>query len=159
MPAPPEKICLEITNEDAMTTLGRHLAGHLSAGDAVFLRGPIGAGKTHLARAIIQGLIGHEEEVPSPTYTLVQTYEAADQVIWHADLYRLSEASELVELGLDDAFGDGIVIVEWPDRLPPELHPANAIDIEIHPAGESRNVEISARPEELRRLTADFTDA
>ena len=88
----------------------------LRAGDCVLLEGPIGAGKTHFCRALIRARLGREEDVPSPTFTLVQTYDA-DVEIWHADLYRLSHPDEALELGLEDAFASAICLVEWPERL------------------------------------------
>ncbi len=91
------------------------------------LSGPVGAGKSHLARALIRARLGAEVEVPSPSFTLVQTYEAPDRSeIWHADLYRLSNPDEVLELGLEAAFSSALCLVEWPDRLgratPPGAH-------------------------------------
>ena len=94
------------------------------------LHGPIGAGKTHFARALIQSRLAEPEDVPSPTFTLVQTYETPEVEIWHADLYRISDPDDVVELGLADAFEDQICLVEWPDRLGP-LAPENALSIDI----------------------------
>jgi len=96
------------------------LAPLLSAGDTILLDGPIGAGKTHFARALIQARLaaaGALEDVPSPTFTLVQTYDDSLVEIWHADLYRLTQPGEVEELGLAQAFDDAICLVEWPDRL------------------------------------------
>lgn len=93
---------------------------HLKAGDCVLLSGPVGAGKTHFARSIIQAMMardGEVEDVPSPTFTLVQVYETSVGEIWHTDLYRLSHVDEITELGLEDAFDTAITLVEWPDRL------------------------------------------
>jgi len=106
--------------------LARHLAPVLGAGDVVLLEGPIGAGKTHFARCLIQSLLPLPEDVPSPTFTLVQVYDGPDSEIWHADLYRLSAPDEVVELGLTDAFEDAICLVEWPDRLA-DLAPESAL--------------------------------
>lgn len=102
-------------------------------GDVLLLAGKVGAGKTHFARAIIQARLhasGLNEDVPSPTYTIVQTYLDGVAEIWHADLYRLSEASEIYELGLLDAFQDAICLVEWPEILG-DLAPENALRIEF----------------------------
>lgn len=104
------------------------LAGNLRAGDTILLEGHIGGGKTHFARSLIQHLIGAHEDVPSPTFTLVQTYEASAFEIWHADLYRLSHPDEVFELGLVDAFSDALCLVEWPDRLG-ELAPKSALTL------------------------------
>ena len=106
--------------DEALTAgLARALGAVLRPGDALLLDGPVGAGKTHFARALIRARQGDAaEDVPSPTFTLVQTYDdAAGVQIWHADLYRLTDPSELVELGLDDAMADAITLIEWPDRL------------------------------------------
>ena len=103
---------------------------NLQNGDIVLLKGEIGAGKSHFARSLIQAAMDKVEEVPSPTFTLVQTYETKIGSIWHADLYRLSDQSEIFELGLIDAFGKEIVLVEWPDRLG-HLEPQDALKIEM----------------------------
>ena len=103
---------------------------NLQNGDIVLLKGEIGAGKSHFARSLIQAAMDKVEEVPSPTFTLVQTYDTVVGSIWHADLYRLSDQSEVFELGLIDAFGDDIVLIEWPDRLG-YLEPQDALTIEL----------------------------
>jgi tRNA threonylcarbamoyladenosine biosynthesis protein TsaE len=115
---------LTLPSPEATANLARRLGTLLSAGDVILLDGPIGAGKTHFARALIQSRLAVPEDVPSPTFTLVQTYEAADGTeIWHADLYRLTDPAELFELGLDAAFDNAICLIEWPDRLGPEAPP------------------------------------
>lgn len=112
--------------DDAATDrAGAALGLALRPGDAVLLEGPLGAGKSALARAAIRARTG-ATEVPSPTYTLVQTYDGADAVLWHADLYRLAGPDEAVELGLDEAFETAIALVEWPDRLG-SLRPPRAL--------------------------------
>jgi len=108
--------------------LAAALAQVLAAGDTILLTGDIGAGKTHFARNLIQHTLGYLEDVPSPTFTLVQTYDGPDCEIWHADLYRLSNPDEVVELGLTEAFEDAICLIEWPDRLQ-DLAPQNALHI------------------------------
>lgn len=97
--------------------LAVRLGSILRPGDVLLLDGPIGAGKTHFARSLIQSMLVEPEDVPSPTFTLVQTYDADQSEIWHADLYRLTNPDEVVELGLVDAFDTAICLVEWPDRL------------------------------------------
>lgn len=109
---------LTLRSPEATAALAHRIAPHLGAGDTLLLDGPIGAGKTHFARSLIQSLLATPEDVPSPTFTLVQTYDAADGTeIWHADLYRLTHPDEVLELGLDTAFDTAICLVEWPDRL------------------------------------------
>jgi tRNA threonylcarbamoyl adenosine modification protein YjeE len=106
---------------DATTALGRAIANGLGTGDAVALWGDLGAGKTTLARAILQAL-GVKEDVPSPTFTLVQSYDTTPPVA-HYDLYRLKSAREMEELGFDDALDRGAALVEWPERAPEALPP------------------------------------
>lgn len=121
------------TRPEETARLARQIAGYLTPGDAILLSGPIGAGKTHFARSLIQALLratGRNEDVPSPTYTIVQTYEGPACEIWHADLYRVTGPEEALELGLDEAFVDAICLVEWPDRLE-SLAPANAMSVEM----------------------------
>lgn len=105
-----------LPTDQASRALGVALARVLAPGDVVLLFGDLGSGKTTIARAMIQASLPSPEDVPSPTFTLVQTYKG-DAPIWHADLYRLGDASELFELGLDDAMEDAICLIEWPDRL------------------------------------------
>jgi tRNA threonylcarbamoyl adenosine modification protein YjeE len=106
---------------DATARLGASIAGGLNAGDAVALWGDLGAGKTTLARAIL-GALGVEEDVPSPTFTLVQSYDT-DPPVAHYDFYRLKSGRELEELGFEDALTSGAVLVEWPERAPEALPP------------------------------------
>lgn len=138
----PASLSLFLPDEAATTRLGTLLAKFLQAGDAVLLSGGIGAGKTHLSRALIRARIGRNEDVPSPTFTLVQTYEAEGGEIWHADLYRLSHPDEALELGLDVAFDSAICLVEWPDRLG-DLAPPDALQIALSTKDDGRAAEIS----------------
>ena len=110
--------------------LALRIRENLKNGDIVLLKGEIGAGKSHFARSLIQAAMDKVEDVPSPTFTLVQTYDTLVGSIWHADLYRLSDQSEVFELGLIDAFGNDIVLIEWPDRLG-YLEPQDALTIEF----------------------------
>jgi len=125
---------LQLAAPDDTERLGRWLAGNLRPGDTVLLQGPIGSGKTHLARSVIQSWLGRPEEVPSPTFTLVQTYGEGDSEIWHADLYRLGHPDEVMELGLEDAFGRAICLIEWPERLGRAV-PASALSLSFSQDG------------------------
>jgi tRNA threonylcarbamoyladenosine biosynthesis protein TsaE len=100
----------------ATETLGRALARKLRVGDVVALSGALGTGKTSLARGVLRGL-GFAGEVASPTFPIVQLYET-DPPVWHVDLYRIGDAAELEELGLDEARAEGAMLIEWPERLP-----------------------------------------
>ena len=113
----PVHASVSLPSPQATTALACALAPALRAGDVLLLDGPIGAGKTHFARALIQALLPRAEDVPSPTFTLVQTYDGPGFEIWHADLYRLSHPEEAIELGLEEAFEHALCLVEWPERL------------------------------------------
>ncbi len=113
----------------ATDALGAAIAAGLTTGDAVALWGDLGAGKTTLARAVLRGL-GVEEDVPSPTFTLVQTYDTPRLTVSHFDLYRLRNARELDEIGFEAALEDGAVLVEWPERAPEAL-PADALHVRL----------------------------
>jgi tRNA threonylcarbamoyladenosine biosynthesis protein TsaE len=111
--------------------LAARIAKDVQLGDVLFLRGPLGAGKSVLARALIRSLMNMPTlDVPSPTFTLVQTYESANGPLYHYDLYRLKSAEEIYELGWEESLSTGITLVEWPERLGP-LAPHRALDIEI----------------------------
>jgi tRNA threonylcarbamoyladenosine biosynthesis protein TsaE len=105
-----------LDGEAATERFGRSLAPLLRVGDVVALFGDLGAGKTTLARGLLRGL-GHEGEVASPTFPIVQPYEALRVPVWHVDLYRIEHESELEELALDDAHGHAALLIEWPERL------------------------------------------
>ncbi len=146
-------LTLYLADETETDRLGRCLADVLTAGDVVLLEGSIGAGKTQLCRALIRARLGHEEDVPSPTFTLVQTYEA-DVEIWHADLYRLTHPDEALELGLEDAFDRAICLVEWPDRLGPN-QPAG-LRITLAPDGAGRRAVIEGRAGVMAAVAVAF---
>ncbi len=122
-------IPITLPTEAATQALAACIAPRLRPGDTLLLDGGIGAGKTAFARALIRARLGNPaEDVPSPTFTLVQTYPSPDGDIWHADLYRLSHPDEAQELGLTEAMDSAICLVEWPDRLA-GLAPANALTL------------------------------
>ena len=135
----------EIALPDAAATqaLGVRLGALLAAGDIVCLIGGLGAGKTTLARGAISAWAGAEEEAPSPTYTLVQTYEGPGGELWHCDLYRLKRPEDAFELGLEDAFASAASLIEWPERLGAAL-PRDRLDIHIAPHGEGRRATLTA---------------
>lgn len=137
----------------AVKRLGAALARELRRGDAILLRGDLGAGKTELARAVVRARMDTEVEVPSPTFTLIQTYETPDLVIAHADLYRVEQAGELAELGLDEALDDGAVLVEWPERAD-GLWPATRLEIalSILDGGQERQAILTAYGDWTSRL-------
>lgn len=126
---------------DDTARLARQLATRLAPGDVLLLDGPIGAGKTHFARALIQSVLHHPEDVPSPTFTLVQVYDTRQGAIWHADLYRLTHPAEVAELGLSDAMDSAICLIEWPDRLG-AAQPAGALRLifAAGPAADDRKI-------------------
>lgn len=141
-----------LASEEETGLLGQWFARHLGAGNVLLLKGAIGAGKSHFARAFIQARLGRLEEVPSPTFTLVQTYQA-DVEIWHADLYRLSHPNEVIELGLDEAFTSAICLIEWPDRLG-SLSPESALTLELRAEAQGRRAIFSG---ECSNLTTQFS--
>lgn len=123
------------------------LGSSLSSGDVVLLSGDVGAGKTHFVRSLIQSILITHQDVPSPTFTLVQTYESTRGEVWHADLYRITSPDEVEELGLVDAFESAICLVEWPDRMG-TLAPSGALSIDLSPGAD----------EDARQLTAQWQD-
>jgi tRNA threonylcarbamoyladenosine biosynthesis protein TsaE len=131
-----------LDKEAATQRLGAAIARELRRREAICLSGPLGAGKSTLARALIQALAGADTEAPSPTFTLVQTYEASKFPLAHFDLYRLERPEEAIELGLDDALDQGAVVIEWAEKLGHHL-PANRLDVELHIDGERRRARLS----------------
>jgi len=113
-----------------MAALGDQLASLLRIHDVILLKGDLGTGKSTFARALIQALCGENIEVPSPTFTLVQTYDAPAFSLWHFDLYRLKEPEEAYELGLEEAYESGVSLIEWPERLGTFL-PREYLEIEF----------------------------
>jgi tRNA threonylcarbamoyladenosine biosynthesis protein TsaE len=127
---------IKTTSEAETEAVAVRLADGLKAGDVVLLCGPLGGGKTVFARALIRALAGDSHlDVPSPTFTLVQTYETLRGVVWHFDLYRLEDTDEVYEVGWEEALSGGIVLVEWPERLG-SLVPQKAIEVTIEGSGD-----------------------
>ncbi|MGB0659419.1 MAG: tRNA (adenosine(37)-N6)-threonylcarbamoyltransferase complex ATPase subunit type 1 TsaE [Mangrovicoccus sp.] len=137
---------LQLPNEADTVGFADLCAQFLRPGDCLALIGDIGAGKTTFARALIRaslGPAGATEDIPSPSFTLVQSYDTARGAIWHADLYRLSDPDEVFELGLEAAFDSAICLIEWPDRLGPDL-PSEALTLEFIAAkDDSRTLRLS----------------
>lgn len=130
---------VRIDGEEEMRVLAVRLAQILKTGDVIALDAPMGAGKTVFARALVNALAPSEEEVPSPTFTLVQVYDRQHPAIWHFDLYRLEKQQEVLELGWEDARRMAVAVVEWPDRLG-SLLPKDRLDITIGFTGDSDTV-------------------
>ena len=124
-----------ILDEAGTAAFGKTLAKVARAGDVITLSGPLGVGKTALARGFIAAL-GHDGEVPSPSFAIVQPYENLDPRVWHVDLYRIEDPSEIEELGLDSAT-DAVLLVEWPERAGERAWPdALALSLDFAPEGE-----------------------
>jgi len=121
---------MDLPSEAATISIARRLAAVARAGDVIALNGDLGAGKTCFARGFIAALTGQAEEAPSPTFTLVQTYDSARGTIWHFDLYRLERAADALELGLEDALAEGISLIEWPARIA-GLLPNERLDVTL----------------------------
>lgn len=132
-----------LADEGATERLGMAIASCLRTGEAICLWGPLGAGKSTLARALVRALTTPHEEVPSPTFTLVQFYEGPHLNVAHFDLYRLSHAEEAYEIGLDEALDVGAAVIEWPERLDGQL-PRDRLDVMITPGrnDDSREVRL-----------------
>jgi tRNA threonylcarbamoyladenosine biosynthesis protein TsaE len=128
-----------LPDADATAELGALIAAKLRLGDAVCLYGPLGAGKSTLARGLIRALTRPDEDVPSPTFTLVQIYDGPEFPIAHFDLYRLASAAEAYEIGLEEALETGAAVIEWPERLEGDLPPARLdVELVITPSGARR---------------------
>ena len=131
------------TSQSETEAIAAATACKADKGDIYLLEGNLGAGKSVFARAFIRHLCGAETEVPSPTFTLVQTYDSPKGPIWHFDLYRLNDPDEIYNIGWEEALANGVVLVEWPSRLG-ALKPKNAQTISIETLGpESRTIKIS----------------
>ncbi len=118
-----------LADDKATQALGARLAPYLRARDIICLSGDLGAGKTTLSRGLICALCG-AQDVPSPTFTLLQTYDGPDFGVWHFDLYRIKAPEEIWELGVEDAFDEGVSLIEWPERLE-HLRPDGTLNITL----------------------------
>ena len=137
-----------LPNEAATSALAACLWPLCNTGDVIALWGDLGAGKTSFARGFVRTATHPEEEVPSPTFTLLQTYETTGITIYHFDLYRIESPDEVIELGVEDAFSDGISLIEWPGRMGYWL-PPNRLDVTLTSSGKEnqesgRSVTLSA---------------
>jgi tRNA threonylcarbamoyladenosine biosynthesis protein TsaE len=126
-------IQVTLRGEAETARLGAALARHFAQGDVIALKGDLGSGKTTLSRAILAAL-GHRGEVPSPTFTLVQIYDLALYRVFHIDAYRLKRASEIWELGFEDALAGGVTLLEWPERVA-EVLPEDRLQVELSMGG------------------------
>jgi tRNA threonylcarbamoyl adenosine modification protein YjeE len=127
------QLVLDLADEAATARLAARIAGLVRVRDTIALRGPLGSGKTSFARAFIRTLGTGAEEVPSPTFTLVETYHFAGRPpIWHFDLYRLAAAEDVYELGIEEAWSEGVSLIEWPERIA-ALLPPERLDIALEP--------------------------
>jgi len=148
-------LSLDLASESETLALAGRLAQLARAGDVIALRGELGSGKTTFARGFIRARGRGDEEVPSPTFTLVEIYEFSERApaVWHLDLYRLSKAEEVYELGFEEALGGAILLIEWPERLA-SLLPRERLDVELSagPSPANRRIRLRGGPGWARRL-------
>ena len=146
------EFAIPLAGEAATARLGDSLGRLLRPGDVIGLSGPLGAGKTTLARAAIGAATGLAE-APSPTFGLVETYDAPGFTLWHFDLYRLEKAEEVWELGLEEALDGGVLLIEWPERFMPLL-PASMLLIRLTPQDGGRRALVRGNEEWSARVKA-----
>lgn len=153
-----ETLRFDLPGPAATAALAQRLAVLARGGDVIALRGDLGVGKTSFARAFVNALPGPDgalvaEEVPSPTFTLVQSYRRLPADVWHLDLYRLERPEEAYELGIEEAFGSAIVMIEWPERLG-ELLPLQRLDLTLSfgSSDEARHAELIGSGDWTSRL-------
>lgn len=153
-------IQLDLPDEAATVRLAVALAAVARSGDVFALDGDLGTGKTVFARAFINARAGQneDEEVPSPTFTLLQSYELENGAVHHFDLYRLNAPDEALELGIEEAFSSGISLIEWPERLGEWLLPRDRLDVSLSYVGnpEARRATLGGHGDWPERLVACF---
>ena len=143
----PASFSLSLADERATEALAARLAGLARQGDVIALAGPLGSGKTSFARAFIRARFDKPQDVPSPTFTLVEIYSGNGPPVWHFDLFRLAAPEEAWELGIEDAFSDGISLIEWPERLGALLPKEHlAIALAFGPSATARTARLVASP-------------
>jgi tRNA threonylcarbamoyladenosine biosynthesis protein TsaE len=130
-------------SEEQTGEIAAALAAEAARGDVYLLEGTLGAGKSVFARAFVRALCGADTDVPSPTFTLVQTYDSAKGTLWHFDLYRLNDPEEIYDIGWEEALSGGILLVEWPQRLGSFI------------PHRSKRISIEAIDADSRRITTD----
>ncbi len=148
-------LSLDLASETATADLAGRIARISKAGDVIALRGELGSGKTSFARGFIRALGRGDEEVPSPTFTLVEIYEflGGKPAVWHFDLYRLEKSEDVYELGFEEALGEAVLLIEWPERLG-SLLPRERLDVELSAGAtpDARRVRLSGDRGWMRRL-------
>jgi len=156
---PSPHVILDLADETATEALAIRLSGMCGRGDMFSLKGELGMGKTVFARAFVRAQTSPDEDVPSPTFTLLQVYETASEPIYHFDLYRLKSADEIIELGFEDALDEGIALVEWPDRLGVYL-PRDRLEVELVPGASegARRARLTGYGYWQARMTDAFLD-
>ena len=153
-----DSLALPLGDLAATQHFAKALSRFMAPGRVICLSGPLGAGKSELARAMITACCGPQYDIPSPTFTLVQPYQAAGGFeVWHMDLYRLETAEQALALGIEEAFFDCCCLIEWPDRIQ-DLLPAECItvDLAMGPQDTSRVAALVAPPDVINRFKQDF---
>ena len=151
----PATFSISLPSPEHTCALARAVAPLLVPSDSILLTGEIGAGKTLFARALIQSRLAIPEDIPSPSFTLVQTYDLGDAELWHVDLYRLNSSDEAFDLGLDDALQDAICLIEWPDRLG-ELTPKHPLSLTFTVTGADTRTLAVTLPADTRKFDPIF---
>jgi tRNA threonylcarbamoyladenosine biosynthesis protein TsaE len=143
---------IELSDEVAMCKLGGNIASVAEIGDVICLSGPLGAGKTVFARAFVRALTNSDENVPSPTFTLMQYYDGGPIPIFHYDLYRVESEADIQELGFDDAVANGVLLIEWPERVSSEIFTNRlGIQIDCFPADQPDMRRVQFEPSDVWR--------